>query len=99
MFSAMLAAGRPPPPFIDQGGAAYKHAAWLFEQCRGTGIQCLRFEGCPGESRFLHVSWRLLCLFGGGFEGGPAGAHVWLSSVPRFEGLADERARVAQGLA
>jgi hypothetical protein len=32
----------------------------------------------------------------GDFEGGPAGARVWSSSVHRFEGLADEGAWVAQ---
>jgi hypothetical protein len=32
------ATGRPPPPFIDQGEAAYKHDAGIFTQYRDTGV-------------------------------------------------------------
>jgi hypothetical protein len=45
----MSAAGRPPPPFIGQGEAAYRRAAWFFVQHCSTGVQCLRFDRCPTD--------------------------------------------------
>jgi hypothetical protein len=35
----------------------------------------------------LCASWQPMCLSGGGFEGGFAGARVWLLFIHRFEGL------------
>jgi hypothetical protein len=39
------AIGHPPPPFIDQGEVAHKHAAWVLAQYRSTGMQSLRSDG------------------------------------------------------
>jgi hypothetical protein len=74
----MPAARRTPPPFIGQGEVTYKRVAWLLVQYPSTGVQYLRFDGGPGGSRFVCVSWQLLCLFGSGFEGGLTGARMWL---------------------
>jgi hypothetical protein len=60
------------------------------------GAQCSRFDGCPGESRPWHASWRLLCLSRGVFGGGRAGILAWLSSVRRFEGPTDVGSGAAQ---
>jgi hypothetical protein len=60
------------------------------------GVQCSRFDGCPGESRPWHVSWRLLCLSRGGFEGGHTGILAWSSSVRLLEGPADVGSRAVQ---
>jgi hypothetical protein len=64
--------------YIGQGEVTYKCAAWLLVQYPCTGVQYLRFDDGPGGSRFLCTSWQLLFLSGSGFEGGLAGACVWL---------------------
>jgi hypothetical protein len=95
----MPAAGQPPPPFIGQGEVAYKRVAWLLVRYPDTGMQCLRFDGGPGGTWFLCASWQPMCLSGGGFKGGFAGARVWLLFIHRFKGLVDGRVWAAQGSA
>jgi hypothetical protein len=43
-------AGRLPPPFIGQGEAAYRRAAWFFVQYCSTDVQCLRLDRRPDGS-------------------------------------------------
>jgi hypothetical protein len=63
--------------------------AALFSYVWRRGEQCHGADSCPGEPTPVGASWRVLCSYKSGFEGGGVVVGCLAAAAGRFEGAAN----------